>query len=118
MPRRNTKKEGPHPIDAQVGAKIRELRLHLGLTQSGLAEAVGLTFQQIQKYERASNRVSASTLYRIAEFFKVPVQSLYEDTVTPARQDRLLHEMIIDWQDLERPQRRIIRDLVGSLKNA
>ncbi|WP_304273895.1 helix-turn-helix domain-containing protein [Caulobacter segnis] len=56
----------PHPVDQHVGAKIRLRRKVLGLSQAKLAQGVGLTFQQVQKYERGSNRISASMLYRVA----------------------------------------------------
>ena len=65
MPKPGTK--GPKPTDKHVGAQIRTRRLMLGMTQTGLADAVGLTFQQIQKYEKGTNRVSAS---RIQQFSK------------------------------------------------
>jgi transcriptional regulator with XRE-family HTH domain len=56
-----------HPIDVHVGAVIRQRRHELGQTQTGLAEALEVSFQQVQKYERGANRVSASTLYRLAQ---------------------------------------------------
>ena len=56
----------PDPIDIDVGARIRARRVFLGLSQTKLATALGLTFQQVQKYERGDNRVSASTLVRVA----------------------------------------------------
>ena len=58
--------QSPHPIDREVGLRIRVRRKEIGLTQEKLAEALGLTFQQIQKYERGANRVSASKLFEIA----------------------------------------------------
>jgi transcriptional regulator with XRE-family HTH domain len=66
----------PDPIDVAVGARIRIRRKSLGLSQSKLAEALGLTFQQIQKYERGSNRVSASMLVRIAAKLETTVGAL------------------------------------------
>jgi len=57
---------GPHPVDRHVGLRIRMRRKELGVSQEKLAEALGLTFQQVQKYERAANRVSASKLFEIA----------------------------------------------------
>ena len=53
------------PIDVEVGARVRVRRKSLGITQTGLADALGVTFQQVQKYERGGNRISASTLVRI-----------------------------------------------------
>lgn len=58
---------GPNPVDRHVGLRIRMRRKELGISQERLAEAVGLTFQQIQKYERAANRVSASKLWELSQ---------------------------------------------------
>ena len=75
----------PHPIkkrragaeDVEIGRKIRALRLERGLTQSGLAEGIDLTFQQVQKYEKGANRVSAGRLQRIADMLNIPVTFFY-----------------------------------------
>jgi transcriptional regulator with XRE-family HTH domain len=65
------------PIDIAVGARIRLLRKVRGLSQQALAEAAGVTFQQIQKYERGANRVSASMLSRIAGTLQAPVSEMF-----------------------------------------
>ena len=65
------------PIDIAVGARIRIRRRQLGLSQSALADAIGLTFQQVQKYERGANRISASKLVHAAKALKVPVQYFF-----------------------------------------
>jgi len=65
------------PVDVAVGARIRMLRKLRGISQQALAEAAGVTFQQIQKYERGANRVSASMLARIAKALEVPVAELF-----------------------------------------
>lgn len=65
------------PIDAHVGMRIRMRRKVLGLSQQALADALGLTFQQVQKYERGSNRVSASKLHQIARFLGAPVEFFF-----------------------------------------
>jgi transcriptional regulator with XRE-family HTH domain len=70
--------EGPHPVDRHVGLRIRMRRKELGVSQERLAEALGLTFQQIQKYERAANRVSASKLFEIARALNTNVAYFYE----------------------------------------
>ena len=70
--------QGPNPVDRHVGLRIRMRRKELGVSQERLAEAVGLTFQQIQKYERAANRVSASKLWEIAGFLNTTVSYFYE----------------------------------------
>ena len=76
--RRTAKLDGPHPIDVHVGARIRHRRAILGLNQTELAHKVGVTFQSIQKYERGTNRVSASRLQEIAEVLSVPVSHFFE----------------------------------------
>lgn len=65
------------PVDIAVGARIRLLRKVRGLSQQALAEAAGVTFQQIQKYERGANRVSASMLARIARTLDTPVSEMF-----------------------------------------
>ena len=69
---------GPHPVDRHVGLHIRMRRKALGISQEKLAEALGLTFQQVQKYERGANRVSASKLWEIARALKTNVAYFYE----------------------------------------
>ena len=66
-----------NPIDVAVGERIRQLRKERRITQTELANAIGLTFQQIQKYEKARNRISASKLVQIAEIFEVDVAELF-----------------------------------------
>jgi transcriptional regulator with XRE-family HTH domain len=70
--------DGPHPVDRHVGLHIRMRRKALGISQEKLAEALGLTFQQVQKYERGANRVSASKLWEIARALKTNVAYFYE----------------------------------------
>jgi transcriptional regulator with XRE-family HTH domain len=65
-------------IDIQVGRLVRARRLAIGMPQTELAEALGLTFQQIQKYERGANRISAANLFEIARKLDVPLASLFE----------------------------------------
>ena len=77
---------GGHPIDVRVGEKLRSFRLQRRLSQTQMAETVGLTFQQIQKYEKGVNRVSASKLFEFAEILEVPVQSFFSGP-SPDRQD-------------------------------
>lgn len=67
------------PIDAHVGARLRQRRNLVGLSQEQLARHLGVTFQQIQKYERAANRISASKLFRLARILDVPVGWFYEE---------------------------------------
>ena len=64
----------PHPIDISVGRQLRQARKARGLSQASLGEAIGISFQQVQKYERGDNRVSASKLAEAALFFQLPIQ--------------------------------------------
>lgn len=72
----------PDPVDVQVGVLLRAKRKELGLSQEALASAMGVSFQQIQKYERGSNRVSASMLARAAKALGVCVQDLFPEQHT------------------------------------
>ena len=69
----------PHPVDLHVGMRIRAKRKMRQLSQTDLAHALGLTFQQVQKYERGSNRVSASMLLKTARYLETPIAWFFED---------------------------------------
>lgn len=69
----------PNPVDIHVGSRVRLRRTLLGLSQEKLGEAVGLTFQQIQKYERGANRIGSSRLYALSRILDVPVSFFFED---------------------------------------
>lgn len=75
--------EGPNPIDIHVGARLRLRRTLLGFSQEKLGEAVGITFQQLQKYERGSNRISASRLYTLSQVLGVPVTFFFDELFLP-----------------------------------
>jgi transcriptional regulator with XRE-family HTH domain len=68
-----------HPLDLEIGKKIRHRRWFLGITQKELGAAVGVQFQQIQKYETGANRVSASRLWLISKALSLPITFFYED---------------------------------------
>src|SRR4051794_23281981 len=72
--------EAPNPIDVRVGARLRLRRNMLGLSQEKLGEMIGLTFQQVQKYERGANRIGASRLYELSQVLDVPVSFFFDDT--------------------------------------
>ncbi|HVQ82312.1 MAG TPA: helix-turn-helix transcriptional regulator [Pseudolabrys sp.] len=71
-------KKAPNPIDKHVGSRVRMRRMMLGMSQEKLGDALGLTFQQVQKYEKGTNRVGASRLQQISEILQVPVSFLFE----------------------------------------
>ena len=75
---------GPNPIDVHVGRRLRLRRKEFGISQERLADGLGLTFQQVQKYERGANRVSASKLYEIARILRVSAGYFFEGLDDPA----------------------------------
>ncbi len=74
----------PSPVDVHVGARLRVRRTLLGMSQTTLGDAIGLTFQQMQKYERGANRISASRLFALTRVLDVPVEFFFDDMPTAA----------------------------------
>ena len=91
MPRANSgygRGEGrPSPVDIHVGARVRQRRTLIGMTQTDLGDALGLSFQQVQKYERGTNRIGSSRLFKLSQVLDVPINFFFEDipTATAAR---------------------------------
>jgi transcriptional regulator with XRE-family HTH domain len=71
-------KKAPNPTEKHVGARVRMRRMMLGMSQEKLGDALGLTFQQVQKYEKGANRIGASRLQQIAHILQVPVAFFFE----------------------------------------
>ena len=71
-------KKAPNPIDKHVGSRVRMRRMMLAMSQEKLGDALGLTFQQVQKYEKGTNRIGASRLQQIAQILQVPVSFFFE----------------------------------------
>jgi transcriptional regulator with XRE-family HTH domain len=71
-------KKAPNPIDKHVGSRVRMRRMMLAMSQEKLGDALGLTFQQVQKYEKGTNRIGASRLQQIANILQVPVEFFFE----------------------------------------
>lgn len=87
----------PNPIDLYVGTKIRARRKVLGISQEKLADSLGLTFQQVQKYERGANRVSASKLYETAKTLQVSVSHFFPpEDATEAPNDDIYTQFIAE----------------------
>ncbi|HEV2264185.1 MAG TPA: helix-turn-helix transcriptional regulator [Stellaceae bacterium] len=80
---RRSKSGHPNPIDVHVGARVRLRRTLLGMSQEKLGQAIGLTFQQVQKYERGTNRIGASRLHELAQVLDVPVAFFFADLNPP-----------------------------------
>jgi transcriptional regulator with XRE-family HTH domain len=124
--RARTETGEPDPIDVYVGSRLRLRRTLMGLSQTELAKAVNLTFQQVQKYESGANRVSASRLYHISEALDVPVSFFFDDApragglaeqAKPSFEpDRELLELTRNYRAITDPEiRRGIYDLVKRL---
>lgn len=120
------KKKTPHPVDAHVGQGVRSRRVLRGMTQSVLAEQIGLTFQQLQKYESGANRISASRLWEIAQILDVPVASFFDGLESdspkgevmpnvPLRPDVEMLETAKAVQDLPRSVQKEMQGLIRSL---
>jgi transcriptional regulator with XRE-family HTH domain len=71
-------KKAPNPTDKHVGSRVRMRRMMLGMSQEKLGDALGLTFQQVQKYEKGTNRIGASRLQQISHILQVPVEFFFE----------------------------------------
>jgi transcriptional regulator with XRE-family HTH domain len=96
----------PNPIDLHVGARVRMRRKLLGMSQEKLADALGLTFQQVQKYERGANRVSASKLFEISRFLDVAPAYFFDGLATDAlpgrsQQEQSLHQFLMTPEGVE-----------------
>jgi transcriptional regulator with XRE-family HTH domain len=76
--KQGTVKKAPNPIDKHVGSRVRMRRLMLGMSQTKLGDGLGLTFQQVQKYEKGTNRMGASRLQHISHLLQVPVPFFFE----------------------------------------
>jgi transcriptional regulator with XRE-family HTH domain len=87
-PRRSKKTDGIDSVDRQVGQRFRQARLMKGMSQDELGEAVGVSFQAIQKYETGDNRISASRLFRAAQFLGIPVEAFFEDVQSESADNR------------------------------
>ena len=133
MPQRVDQDRSPNAVDTHVGSRIRARRRELHISQEKLADALGLTFQQVQKYEKASNRVSASKLFEIAAALKTSVAYFFDGLALDGRGNpgvaedggEFIHDFIVTPEGLElaawfpkihnRKQRRRIVDLVKAM---
>jgi transcriptional regulator with XRE-family HTH domain len=82
-------KKSPSAIDRQIGARVRMRRLMLDISQEQLAEGLGISFQQVQKYERGINRIGAGRLQKIADVLQVPASFFFEDFAKPGQKAAL-----------------------------
>ena len=104
----------PNPIDVRVGARLRLRRNMLGLSQEKLGKAIGLTYQQVQKYERGMDRIGASRLYELSRVLDVPVSFFFTDT-DPVRKRETLELVRAYFAIADATVRRHLCDLVKAL---
>ena len=104
-------------VDARIGKFIRERRAKLGLTQSDLGNAIGVTFQQVQKYEGGVNRVSAATLLKVADALQCSVTELYglPDPNGKSHSERTILKL---WQEIREPQRDVVVAMIRAFLKA
>ena len=110
------KSNGPHPIDVHVGSRVRLRRNMLSLSQEKLGEAIGLTFQQVQKYERGANRIGASRLMELSRVLDVPVSFFFDET-DPVRAPAIpmgFEETPQEGFDADPMRKRETQDLIGA----
>ncbi|MDC7683617.1 helix-turn-helix domain-containing protein [Asticcacaulis sp. BYS171W] len=124
--------KAPNPVDIHVGARVRMRRKFLGLSQEALADQIGLTFQQVQKYERGTNRISSSKLYEISHVLKTPVAYYFEgfganetEGFSESHSEQAVHAFLMSGEGIElaeafprirsAKQRRKVLELVRSL---
>lgn len=86
----------PNPVDVHVGARVRMRRMLIGMSQEKLGESLGLTFQQVQKYEKGSNRIGASRLYQIGSVLGVPIEFFFEGLERDQASDGAYHGASFD----------------------
>ena len=102
----------PHPVDSHVGSRLRLRRTLLGMSQEKLGQALGLTFQQVQKYERGANRISASKLHDVSKILDVQISFFFDSMVGPAKPVSGLSEAAPEPFEADQLQRRETIDLV------
>ncbi|MEM9124068.1 MAG: helix-turn-helix transcriptional regulator [Pseudomonadota bacterium] len=105
------KRKAPNPVDVHVGSRVRLRRIHVGMSQERLGELVGLTFQQIQKYENGANRIGASRLFEISQILDVPVGFFFEDL--PGEVEEAFHDTETD---IDQDAADYVMDFVSSVE--
>lgn len=101
--------QSPNPVDLHVGARVRMRRKFLNMSQEGLADTLGLTFQQVQKYERGSNRISASKLHGIAKVLKTPISYFFDgygesegvEGFSGSQSEQIVHSFLMTTEGIE-----------------
>ena len=116
--------KSPHPIDIHVGQRLKQQRTLQGISQESLAKQLGITFQQIQKYEHGTNRISASKLYELSQILKTPIQFFFENyqktsqlTEKPTELTTKELTFIKNFRQLNPTQQQAFTNLISKLTN-
>ncbi|MDD9912282.1 MAG: helix-turn-helix transcriptional regulator [Alphaproteobacteria bacterium] len=117
--------KSPHPIDIHVGQRLKQQRKLQGISQENLAKQLGITFQQIQKYENGTNRISASKLYELSQILKTPIQYFFENyqkspqfTENKTEITTIELTLIRAFQKLNPAQQQAFTNLISKLTNS
>ncbi len=102
----------PHQVDVHVGSRVRLRRTLLGMSQEKLGDALGLTFQQVQKYERGANRIGSSRLYELSQILDVPISFFFDDMPGAPRPANAVQEAGPDAYEADQLSRRETLELV------
>lgn len=104
-----------HKIDLLVGERIREIRQTKGISQEALAAKIGITYQQLQKYEKAENRISASRLFDLAYALKTPISSFFDQSTQPLILDKAIAQLIARFSAMTPAKQKLVSKLVKEL---
>ena len=110
--RRRARVGGPDPVDRHVGTRVRTRRTLMGISQERLGELIGLTFQQVQKYEKGENRISASKLWRLCQVLDVPVAYFYETCPDDGGNEAIARDKDIEARNIDLINKRETLELV------
>lgn len=104
-------------VDAAIGATLRRVRTHHGMSLETVGHSIGVTYQQVQKYETGANRVSARNLYLLARFFQLEFVAFYDglDVAAPAPEDRIVSNQLARIQAGDPEMAKTLMDLINAL---
>ncbi len=102
-------------IDIRIGKIIQMMRARYGLSQKDLAERIGVTFQQVQKYECGHNRISATQLYKVARVFELPVGALYDESDRAYVHDKQMTDIITRIYKMSPEDKKLIHQIINKM---
>ncbi len=106
----------PCHIDFQIGKTIRVMRARFGLSQKDLANILGVTFQQVQKYESGDNRISAARLYEIAQMLEIPINTLYGEQQNGQIFDNEMMDIVQNIYKMSDADKTLVKTLIARLR--